>query len=170
MIATPQTFSPQTPVNQVSADQSLSPQAPANQPLPEATDSRSLLRQQIKLSFQKATAQKKRLLRTDRRLSIATLVLSALATFIAGESVIANDPIVGNWRFTTTVASLCTLGATVTTGIQKQVAPTDLLIESSECAAKLKALSIETIPATYEVSDVSETYQRLLAEFASVET
>ncbi|MEM6450369.1 MAG: hypothetical protein AAF703_08655 [Cyanobacteria bacterium P01_D01_bin.105] len=165
MIATPQTFSPQIPVNQVSANQ-----APANQILPDNTDSRSLLRQQIKLSFQKATAQKKRLLRTDRRLSIATLVLSALATFIAGESAIANEPIMGNWRFTTTVASLCTLGATVTTGIQKQVAPTDLLIESSECAAKLKALSIETIPAMYEVSDVSETYQRLLAEFASVET
>lgn len=146
-----------------------------SQILPEQTlsgkaDSHSLLRQQIKLSFQKATEQKNRLLRTDRRFSITTLILSAVATFIAGESAIANEPIMGNWRVTTTVASLCTLGATVTAGIQKQVAPTDLLIESSECAAKLKALSIETIPEMYEVADVSEAYRRLLAEFSRVDT
>ena len=146
------------------------PQTLSAQALPDKADSHSLLRQQIKLSFQKATAQKNKLIRTDRRFSIANLVLSAVATFIAGESAIAGEPIMGNWRVTTTVASLCTLGATVTAGIHKQVAPTDLLIESSECAAKLKALSIETIPVMYEVADVSEAYRQLLSEFSRVDT
>ena len=75
----------------------------------------------------------------------------------------------GNWRFTTTIASVCTLGATVATGIHKQVVPTDLLVETSECTAQLKALHIETIPAVYDVETVTDNYQRLIAEFSRVD-
>lgn len=114
-----------------------------NQP----SDQHSRMRAQIKLSLQKVRSQKDKLLRTDRRFSIASLLLGAVATFIAGQSAIADEPMLGNWRFTTTIASLCTLGATISTGVHKQVVPTDLLVETSECTAQLKVLSIETIPA-----------------------
>lgn len=127
------------------------------------------LRQQIETSLQKAKLQKTKLIQTDMRLSIASIVLGAIATFIAGESAIAGEPMLGNWRFTTTVASICTLGATVTTGIHRQIVPTDLLVEASECTAQLKALHIETIPTVYDVEIVTDSYQRLIAEFSRVD-
>ena len=137
-------------------------------PTPPA-DEHSRLRQQIQTSLNKAKTQKTRLIQTDRRFSIASIVLGAIATFIAGESAIAGEPMLGNWRFTTTIASVCTLGATVATGIHKQVVPTDLLVETSECTAQLKALHIETIPAVYDVETVTDNYQRLIAEFSRVD-
>ena len=138
------------------------------QPNPPA-DPCSVLRQQIDLSLDKAQAQKHKLMRADRGFSIASLVLGAAATFIAGESAIAGEPMLGNWRFTTTIASLCTLGATVATGIHKQIVPTELIVETSECAAQLRVLKIETIPATYDVETVTDNYQRLISEFSRVE-
>ncbi|MEM6868489.1 MAG: hypothetical protein AAGB19_06975 [Cyanobacteria bacterium P01_F01_bin.3] len=134
-----------------------------------AENEHARMRSQIKLSLQKATSQRDRLMHTDRRFSIASLVLGAIATFIAGESAIAGEPMLGNWRFTTTIASLCTLGATVSTGVHKQVVPTDLLIETSECTAQLKVLAIETIPADYDVEVVTDSYQRLISEFSRVD-
>lgn len=132
-------------------------------------DEHARMRSQIKLSLQKATSQRDRLMNTDRRFSITSLVLGAIATFIAGESAIAGEPMLGNWRFTTTIASLCTLGATVSTGVHKQVVPTDLLIETSECTVQLKVLAIETIPADYDVEVVTDSYQRLISEFSRVD-
>lgn len=134
-----------------------------------STKQYGLLRQQIAASLQRARAQKLKLKDADRRLSIASFVLSAIATFITGQSALAGGPIIGNWRFTATIASVCTLGATVTAGIHRQVVPTDLMIESSECVAQLKALTIETVPDVYDIETVKDTYQHLIAEFSSVD-
>lgn len=128
------------------------------------------LKSQIDLSFQKAEAHRNRLRVADRRYSIMNIVLGAIATFIAGESAISGTPLMGGWRLTTTVASVCTLGATLSAGIQRQVASPELLIETSECAAKLKSLKIETLSPTYPVEDVRDTYQSILSEFSRVET
>ncbi|MBE7385440.1 MAG: hypothetical protein F6J95_029080 [Leptolyngbya sp. SIO1E4] len=129
----------------------------------------SALRQQIQQSLQKAETQKKRLKSTDRRYTITNLVLSAIATFIAGESAISGEPIMGNWRFTAMMASVCTLGATLAAGIHKQIASPDQLLETSECAAKLKVLKIETISEDYELDAVNAEYQHILSEFARVD-
>ena len=134
-----------------------------------STEQYSQLRQQIKTSLQKAQLQKKRLIQTERCFGIASLLLSAIATFITGESAIAGRPIVENWRFTTTLASVCTLGATVATSLHKQIIPTDILVETSECAAQLKALSIETTQTVYDIETVTDHYQRLVAEFSRVD-
>lgn len=135
----------------------------------QSTEQCGLLRQQIAASLHRARTQKNKLKDADRRFSIASLMLSAIATFITGQSALAGDPIVGNWRFTATLASVCTLGATVAAGIHKQVVPTDLVIESSECVAQLKALTIETIPNVYDLEAVRDTYQHLIAEFSSID-
>ena len=137
--------------------------------LMQPTEQHALLRSQIASSLEKSRHQKNKLKRTDRSFSIASLVLGAIATFIAGESAIAGEPIMGDWRFTTTIASLCTLSATVATGIHKQVVPTDLIVESSECTAQLKVLHVETIPDFYDVETVRDNYQRLIAEFSRVD-
>ncbi len=127
------------------------------------------LRRQISSSLERARAQRNQLKHTDKCFSITSLVLGAIATFIAGQSAIADEPMLGNWRLTTTVASLCTLGATVATGIHKQVVPTDLIVESSECTAQLKVLRIETIPDVYDVETVRDSYQRVIAEFSKID-
>ena len=128
-----------------------------------------VLRQQIASSLERSRNQRNKLKNTDKRFSIASLVLGAIATFIAGQSAIAGKPITGNWRITTTIASVCTLGATVATGIHKQVVPTDLLVEASECTAQLKVLVIETAADTYDVETARATYQRIIAEFSNLD-
>lgn len=127
------------------------------------------LRRQILSSLERSRNQRNQLRHTDKCFSIASLVLGAIATFVAGQSAIVDEPILGNWRLTTTVASLCTLGATVATGLQKQIVPTDLIVESSECTAQLKVLRIETIPDVYDVETVRDSYQRVIAEFSKID-
>ena len=130
---------------------------------------RRALREQIQQSLQKAETHKQQLKSTDRRYTIINLVLGAIATFIAGESAIADKPLVGSWRLTTTIASVCTLGATVAAGVHKQSASAERLLEASECAAKLKALKVDTISENYELDTVSGEYRRIIAEFSRVD-
>lgn len=127
------------------------------------------LRQQIDHSLQKATAQRNNLQKIDRKYSIINIVLGAIAAFVAGQSVMADKPIVGNWKAMTTFASVLTLSATVASGVQKQIASPDLVAEVSQCVAELKALKIETLSPNYELEKVSEEYQKILTEFSRVE-
>ncbi len=135
----------------------------------DSTNDYDILQQQIQSSLDKAQAQRNKLRTIDRRYSILGLILGATATFIAGQSAVANDPLIGNWRATATVASVITLGATITSGLQKQLADPDLLVETSECTAKLKALRIEMIAGTFDLEQVSEQYQQVLSEFSNVD-
>ncbi|MDX2241073.1 MAG: hypothetical protein NW224_10355 [Leptolyngbyaceae cyanobacterium bins.302] len=127
------------------------------------------LRQQIDHSLQRASAQKHKLQTIDRKYSIINIVLGAIAAFVAGQSVVADKPLVGNWRVMTTFASVLTLGATVAAGVQKQIASPDLVAEVSQCVAELKALKIETLSPIYELEKVSEEYQKILTEFSKVD-
>ena len=133
------------------------------------SDPYSVLRQQIQDSLQKAEAQKNQLKSSGHRYSIANLILSAAATLIVGGSAIIDDPLLGNWRFTASIASFCTLGAAIAAGIRKQIASPELLLESGECVAKLRDLKIETIPEAYDLEAVNEAYRYILAEFAQVD-
>ncbi|MGD1941741.1 MAG: hypothetical protein ACFB0G_10550 [Leptolyngbyaceae cyanobacterium] len=146
----------------------MSPEANSSSP-GGAHYEHTVLRQQIQQSLQKVEAQKQRLKSTDRRYTIINIVLGVVATFIAGESAVTGEPFLGNWRLTTMVASVCTLSATAITGIQKQIASPEQLLETSECAAKLKALKVETISANYELEPVSDIYQGIISEFPGVD-
>ncbi|MBD2527154.1 hypothetical protein [Nostoc sp. FACHB-133] len=128
-----------------------------------------VLRQQIDDSLKKAETQKNKLKTIERRYSIINICLGALATFITGQSAVSNDPLIGNWRINTTVASVLTLGVTIVGSMQKQLAAPDLLSEASECVAKLKALKVETIVSTYDTEQVSEEYQQILSDFSKID-
>jgi hypothetical protein len=128
-----------------------------------------VLGQQIQDSLKKAEANKNKLKTIEKRYSIINILLSASATFIAGLSAVSNEPLMGNWRTTATVASVLTLGATVVGGIQKQLAAPDLLAETSECVAKLKALKVEIVVGNYDLKQVSEEYQQILSDFSKVD-
>ncbi|HEY9664576.1 MAG TPA: hypothetical protein V6C65_39550 [Allocoleopsis sp.] len=141
----------------------------ANALLTHTDDECNILRQQIQSSLQRAETHKNKLKTIERRFSIINICLGATATLIAGQSAIADNPLIGNWRTTTTIASVITLSATIVGGIQKQLAAPDFLVEASECVAKLKALKVETISPTYEVEPVSEEYQQILSDFSKVD-
>lgn len=143
--------------------------APNPSPLTSLDDQHDDLRQQIDSSIQKAAAQKTKLTDIDRKYSIINIVLGAVAAFVAGQSVIAQEPLFGDWKVMTTFASVLTLGATVASGVQKQIASPDLVAEVSQCVAELRALKIETLSPTYEFEQVSEEYQKILTEFPRVD-
>ncbi|MBD2054485.1 hypothetical protein H6F88_00275 [Oculatella sp. FACHB-28] len=137
--------------------------------LTHSSDDCNILRQQIQTSLQRAETQRNRLKNVERRFGIVNICFGAAATFIAGQSAISDNPLIGNWRATTTVASVITLSSTIIGGVQKQLAAPDLLTEASECVAKLKALKVETISPAYEVEPVSEEYQQILSDFSKVD-
>jgi hypothetical protein len=154
-----------------SANQSATVLSPLDE-LPQQSQDDQLhdnLRQQIHSSLQKASGQKQQLKKLDRRYSLLNICLGALATFVTGQSAVANQPVIGNWQMTTTLASVLTLGATVVSGFHKQLAAPDLLAETSACVAKLKALKVETVDADYDVEQISDAYQQILADFSKVD-
>ncbi|EKQ71263.1 hypothetical protein OsccyDRAFT_0122 [Leptolyngbyaceae cyanobacterium JSC-12] len=132
-------------------------------------DEYSGLRQQIDNSLQRAEAQRNNLKKIDRRYSIFNIILGAIATFIAGQSVVSDQAPMGTWRNMTTISSLFALGATVASGLHKQLASPDLLAEASQCVAKLKALKVETVASTFELEKVCEAYQQILTEFSKID-
>ena len=79
-------------------------------------ETKSQLDLQIQTSFQKATLQRKKLETNASRYIITGIILSALATFVAGvPSLIGQLVIAPSWRITCTVAALITLAATIVT-------------------------------------------------------
>jgi len=127
------------------------------------------LRQQIIRSLERAEAQKNRLQSVDHRYSIFNIVLGAVAAFIAGQSLVAAKPVVGDWRMMTTVSSVLTLGATVATGLQKKIASPEAIAEVNQCVAHLKALKVETLTPTFELQKVADQYKHILTAFSQVD-
>jgi len=129
----------------------------------------NVLRQQIENSLQKANAHKERLKRANSRYSIFNILLSALATFVAGQAAVAGTALAGGWRVTCALASGFALGATIVAGVQKQVADPDLLAEASECVGKLRALKIDALAPTYDLDGARKKYQQILSDFSKIE-
>jgi hypothetical protein len=127
------------------------------------------LEKQIEDSLRKACAHKDRLKRSNSRYGIANIIMGALATFVAGQSVILG-PVLGNWKLACTVAGIFALGATIGAGIQKQLADSDLLAEASECCGRLRTLKVETIARDYELERIKSEYKQVLTGCPRVET
>ena|GEM_PF-607806 len=124
--------------------------------------------QQINESHQKACAYKDRLKRALSRYSIINIILSALATFVAGQAVVLGM-VLRDWKLTCTVAGGFALGATIVAGMQKQLADPDILAEASECCARLKSLRIETAGRKYDLEKVRSAYQQIINDCRRVE-
>ncbi len=128
------------------------------------------LDQQIQTSFQKATAQRKKLETNASRYMITGIILSALATFVAGVPSLIGQPVIASsWRITCAVAALITLAATIVTSVQNQVAKPDILTKASECVGRLRALLIELQSQEVDYDQVRKQYQSVLVDFAEME-
>lgn len=122
-----------------------------------------ILREHVFGSLEKAQAQKTTLKRNNARHTTANIILSVLATLLAGTAGIFGS--VGNWKATCLLAAVCSAGATVAA----KISTAEQLTNASECVGQLKALRVETILPNYDLDDVSEKYQQILSEFSSID-
>jgi hypothetical protein len=116
----------------------------------------------IDASLQKACAQKDKLRRTGSRCTVTNIIFSALATFIAGAAVIFPSLVGTSWRLTCAFAGACALSATIVGGLQKHLADPEILVEASECCAKLKSLKLQTMGRKYDWEKVRTEYGQII--------
>lgn len=126
------------------------------------------IEQHITESLNKAQIYQQRVKNKNNRYSLIHLVLTALATFVTGQAVFSGSKSTEAWKITCAIASALTLGATITAGVQKQVADTELLNETSQCVGQLKSLKFETISHNYNSQEVSQKYQKILSDFPKI--
>ena len=126
------------------------------------------LAQQIDASLQKASSFRAKLRRAGSRYTVTNIVLSALATFIAGRAVLF-PATVGSWRLTCTVAAVFSLGATIIAGLQKQLVDPEILGEASECCGRLKNLKVQTIGSSYDLETIKTEYGKILETCSRVD-
>jgi hypothetical protein len=127
------------------------------------------LDQEIQASFQKATLQRKKAEIQASRYTISGIVLSALATFVAGVPSLMGQPVIADWRVTCSVAALLTLAATIVSSVHNQVAKSDTLTKTSECVGRLRALIIDLQLPDCDYDQVRKQYQGVLVDFAELE-
>ena len=126
--------------------------------------------QQIQASFQKATAQRRKLEKNTTRYTVTGIILSALATFVAGVPSLMGEPILADsWRVTCTVAALITLAVTIITSVQNQVVKPEILTKASECVGRLRALLLDLQTEDVDYDQIRKQYQSVLVDFAELE-
>jgi hypothetical protein len=128
------------------------------------------LDQLIQASLKNAYAQRTRLTALHIRYTIASVVLSAMATFFAGISSLTDRPIVAeDWRVTCAIAAALTMVATVVGGVQSLLVRPDQLTLASECIGKLRALLADATAPAPNFEEVRRKYQQLLIDYAGIE-
>jgi hypothetical protein len=130
------------------------------------------LERQINDSLQRACGFKDKLRRTSSRYTITNILLSALATFVAGRAVLlgALFPSVSrNWALSCTVAGTFALGATIIAGLQKHLADPEVLAEASECCGRLRNLKVQTIGRQYDWEKLMREYGNILQASSRVD-
>lgn len=126
------------------------------------------MEQHITESLNKAQIYQQQLRDKNNRYGLIHLILTALATFIAGQAVVSGGKSTETWRITCAIASALSLGATITASIQKQAADPQLLSEASECIGKLKSLKFETTYPNFNSQEVGQKYQKILSDFPRI--
>ncbi|MBW4582345.1 MAG: hypothetical protein KME42_22485 [Tildeniella nuda ZEHNDER 1965/U140] len=122
-----------------------------------------VMREQISSSLEKARTQKNRLKRDNGRYMTANIVLGAIAAVLAGAAGTVGKA--ETWKPICLLATVCSIGATVTAKIQTA----EQLTEACEFVAQLKALRVETMAPTYDLEDVSEKYKQILARVSTID-
>lgn len=118
------------------------------------------MRTQISGSLEKARKRRNTLKRKNSRYTTTNILLSALATLLAGMAGTIGSA--QNWKVTCLFASVCSAGVTVITKLQTA----ERLTETSECIGQLKALKVETVTPTYDLQQVTEKYEQILSDFS----
>jgi hypothetical protein len=127
------------------------------------------LKQQIEDSLKKARAYRDKLKRAAFVSTVLNIILSALATFVAGLAGIKGIKVTGDWPNTCRLAAGFALGATVVAGLQRQLADPGLLARAGECVGKLKSLRAQTLLSNYDPEKLTIEYQEIFEAYPDVD-
>jgi hypothetical protein len=122
------------------------------------------LQVQIHDSLDSSEAQRKTIKRKNSRYTLANIVLGALAALSAGMAGTVGNA--ATWKPVCLFAAACSVGVTVTA--RMQTLEYEKLTEISECVGQLKALKVEAFTPPYDLEQLSQKYQEILAEFPAV--
>ena len=106
----------------------------------------------------------------DTRLLIISIICGALATVLAGGTVIGGQPAleaVGGWRILCSIVALLTASGTVAGALHKSFQITTRLAGAEKCVAGLRALDAAIAASDLPINNALETFQRISEEHAA---
>jgi hypothetical protein len=108
--------------------------------------------------------------RWDTRLLIISIICGALATVLAGGTVIGGKPAldaVGGWRILCSVVAMLTASGTVAGALHKSFQISTRLSNAEKCVARLRALDVAIAASDLSTGDALETFQHISEEHAA---
>jgi hypothetical protein len=108
--------------------------------------------------------------RWDTRLLIISILCGAVATVLAGGTVIGGNralETVGGWRILCSIVALLTASGTVAGALHKSFQITTRLSSAEKCVARLRALDAAIGASDLPTASALETFQRISEEHAA---
>ena len=108
--------------------------------------------------------------RWDTRLLIVSIICGAVATVLAGGTVIGGQSAlnaVGGWRILCSIVALLTASGTVAGALHKSFQITTRLSNAEKCVAQLRALDVAIAASDLPTVDALETFRRISEEHAA---
>jgi hypothetical protein len=108
--------------------------------------------------------------RWDTRLLIISIICGALATVLAGGTVIGGKPAldaVGGWRILCSIVAVLTASGTVAGALHKSFSISTRLSNAEKCVARLRALDLAIAASDLSTTDALQTFQHISEEHAA---
>ena len=108
--------------------------------------------------------------RWDSLLLIVSIICGAVATVLAGGTVIGGSralAAVGGWRILCSIVALLTASGTVAGALHKSFQITTRLTSAEKCVALLRALDVAIVASDVPTDKALETFQRISEEHAA---
>ena len=108
--------------------------------------------------------------RWDTLLLIISIICGALATVLAGGTVIGGNralQAVGGWRILCSIVALLSASGTVAGALHKSFQITTHLSSAEQCVARLRALDAAIAASDLPTDNALETFQRISEEHAA---
>jgi hypothetical protein len=108
--------------------------------------------------------------RWDTRLLIMSIICGALATVLAGGTVIGGKPAldaVGGWRILCSIVAMLTASGTVAGALHKSFQITTRLSNAEKCVARLRALDVAITASDLSTADALETFRHISEKHAA---
>jgi len=135
---------------------------------PAADDTRMLLIDRIQEHLQRVERRVGRLRRVNVRVITLSLVLSTVATLLAGLAA-AGGPLTGEgtsaWRWTCGLIAVVTAGAALATGVHQRFQIPENLARALACAGRLRSLDLALRLARLPPEEVGHEYAELIATY-----
>jgi hypothetical protein len=107
--------------------------------------------------------------RWDTRLLIISIICGAVATVLAGGTVIGGQSALdalGGWRILCSIVAVFTASGTVAGALHKSLQITSRLSNAEKCVARLRALDVTIAASDLPIDNALETFQRISEEHA----